>query len=145
MRNGHGPDREPYRREGGLALKHETPGNGETARLEHCLRCGSTSMKNNMYFCRGQSIHVYVQCTSCGEFVARYTLRGYTSDTMYESLLERLRYTQLASGRRTMRIVEEFGSEVADEYRHVLELIHTAEDERRIEEIIADDFHGETD
>ena len=102
-------------------------------------------MKNNVYFCEGQSIRVYVQCASCGEFVARYTLRGYTSDTMYESLLERLRYTRLASGRRAMRIVEEFGSEVTDEYRRVLELIRTAEDERRIEEIIADDFQQETD
>ncbi len=102
-------------------------------------------MKNNVYFCRGQSIRVYIQCASCGEFVARYTLRGYTSDTMYESLLERLRYTRLTSGRRTMRIVEEFGSEVADEYRRALELIRTDEDQRRIEEIIADEFHDNTD
>jgi hypothetical protein len=126
-------------------LNKETPANGEAARLEHCLRCGSTGMKNNVYFCKGQSIRVYVQCASCGEFVARYTLRGYTSDTMYDSLLERLRYTRLNSGRRAMRIVEEFGSEVSDEYRHVLELIRTAEDERRIEEIIADDFQNETE
>ncbi len=102
-------------------------------------------MKNNMYFCKGQSIRVYVQCVSCGEFVARYTLRGYTSDTMYESLLERLRYTRLASGRRAMRIVEEFGSDVTNEYRRVLELIRTGEDQRRIEEIIADELHDDSE
>jgi hypothetical protein len=102
-------------------------------------------MKNNVYFCRGQSIRVYVQCASCGEFVARYTLRGYTSDTMYESLLERLRYTRLTSGRRAMRIIEEFGAEVTDEYGHVLELIRNAEDERRIEEIIADELQDDSD
>jgi hypothetical protein len=112
----------------------------ERARLEHCPECGSVKMRNNVYFCRGQRLRIYVQCADCGEFVARYTLRGYTSDKTYESLLARLRDTRLTSGKRTLRIVEGFGAGVQEEYGHVLDLIKTAEDQRRIEEIIEEDY-----
>jgi hypothetical protein len=112
----------------------------EGARIEHCPECGSVEMRNNLYFCRGQRLRVYVQCASCGEFVARYTLRGYTSNKTYESLLRRLRDARLTSGKRTLHIVEGFGESVADEYRHVLDLVETRQDERRIEEIIEDDY-----
>ncbi len=112
----------------------------ERARLEHCPECGSVEMRNNLYFCRGQRIRVYVQCASCGEFVTRYTLRGYTSNKSYESLLRGLRDTRLTSGKRMLRIVEGFGKSVAEEYRHVLELVKTKQDDRRIEEIIEGDY-----
>ena len=112
----------------------------ERARLEHCPECGSVDMRNNLYFCRGQRLRVYVQCAKCGEFVARYTLRGYTSNKRYESLLRRLRDTRLTSGKRTLHIVEGFGESVASEYKRALDLVKTREDMRRIEEIIEDDF-----
>ena len=112
----------------------------EGARLEHCPGCGSVDMRNNMYFCKGQPVRVYVQCASCGEFVARYTLRAYTSNKTYESLLRRMRSAKLTSGKRTLRIVEGFGEDVATEYKHVLDLVTTQEDQRRIEDIIAEDF-----
>ncbi len=112
----------------------------ERARLEHCPECGSVEMRNNLYFCRGQRLRVYVQCSRCGGFVARYTLRGYTSDKTYESLLARLRDTRLTSGKRTLRLVEGFGESIAEEYKRVLDLIKTAEDQRRIEEIIEEDY-----
>lgn len=114
----------------------------ESARTEHCPACGSTSTKNNMYFCKGERLRVYIECAECGEFVARYTLSGYTSDKTYESILERLRHTRINSGKRTKRMVEGFGDEIREEYRHVLELIRKDEDERRIEEIIEEDFSG---
>ena len=119
--------------------KDEKPGI-ESARLEHCMKCGSTVMKNNVYFCKGQRVRVYMQCAECGSYVARYTLSGYTSDEPYESLLRKLRFTRLTSGKRTLSIIEEYGEEIEEEYEHVLELIRTAQDERRIEEIIEDDF-----
>lgn len=112
----------------------------ERARLEHCPECGSVEMQNNLYFCRGQRLRVYVQCARCGEFVARYTLRGYTSNKTYESLLSRLRDTRLTSGKRTLRLVEGFGESIEEEYKRVLDLIKTAEDKRRIEEIIEEDY-----
>jgi len=126
-------------------MEQEKKSAGESARIEHCPKCDSTDVRNHMYFREGQSIRVYVQCARCDEFVARYTLRAYTSDAMYESLLERLRYMRLSSGRRMMRIIEEFGPEAAEEYRHVLELTRTKEDKRRIEEIIVDEYYEDSD
>ena len=112
----------------------------ERARLEHCPECGSVDMRNNLYFCRGQRLRVYVQCASCGSFVARYILRGYTSNKTYESLLGRMRDTRLTSGKRTMHLVEGFGARIEEEYKRVLDLVKTDEDQRRIEEIIEDDY-----
>ena len=112
----------------------------ESARLEHCMKCGSTEVKNNLYFCRGQRARVYVQCVKCGEYVARYTLGGYTSDEPYEALLQKLRFTRLTSGKRTFKMIEEFGEDIEEEFVHVLELIRTDEDQRRVEEIIEEDF-----
>ena len=112
----------------------------ESARLEHCMKCGSTEVRNNLYFRRGQRVRVYIQCLKCGEYVARYTLGGYTSDEPYESLLQKLRFTRLTSGKRTLSMVEEFGEEIEEEFRHVVELIRTDEDQRRVEEIIEEDF-----
>lgn len=112
----------------------------ESARLEHCMKCGSTDTRNNLYFLRGQRVRVYVQCSKCGKYVARYTLGGYTSDEPYESLLQKLRFTRLSSGKRTLSMVEEFGNDIEEEYNHVVELIRTNEDQRRIEEIIEEDF-----
>jgi hypothetical protein len=112
----------------------------DRARLEHCPECGSVEMRNNLYFCPGQRIRVYVQCASCEAFVARYALRGYTSDKSYESVLSRLRDTRLTSGKRTLRIVEGFEDSVAEEYRHVLDLVNTRQDKRRIEEIIESEY-----
>lgn len=97
-------------------------------------------MRNNMYFCKGEKIKVYVECAKCGEYVTRYTLSGYTSNKTYESLLRKLRFQRINSGKRTMETVQTFGKEVEEEYGHVRELIRIDEDSRIIEEIIEEDF-----
>lgn len=112
----------------------------ESARTEHCPECSSTSTKNNMYFCRGEKIRVYIECADCGAFVARYTLSRYTSDKTYESLLRRMRFTRLSSGKRAMKMVEGFGEGVSEEFKHVLDLIKKHEDTRTIEEIIEEEL-----
>lgn len=110
----------------------------ESARLEHCPKCGAVETKNNVYFRRGKKVRIYIECAKCGEFVSRYTLSGYTSDKSYESMLEKMRTTRINSGKRTRDMVEGFGEDVKGEFEHVLDLIRTGEDERRIEEIIED-------
>lgn len=110
----------------------------ESARLEHCPKCGAIETKNNVYFRRGKKVRIYIECAKCGEFVSRYTLSGYTSDKSYESMLEKMRTTRINSGKRTLDMVEGFGEDVKGEFEHVLDLIRTGEDERRIEEIIED-------
>ncbi len=108
----------------------------ENARLEHCPKCGAVETRNNVYFRRGKKIRIYIECAKCGEFVSRYTLSGYTSDKTYESILEKMRTIRLNSGKRTLDMVKGFGEDVRGEYEHVLELIRTQEDARKIEEII---------
>ena len=117
----------------------------ESARLEHCPKCGAVETKNNVHFCKGKKIRIYIECAKCGQFVSRYTLSGYTSDKPYESILARMRTIRLNSGKRTLEMVEGFGDDVRGEYEHVLELIRTQEDDRKIEEIIEDDLDGRTD
>lgn len=124
-------------------MSNESSEGQEGARVEHCPVCGSVDMRNNLYFCKGRPVKVYVQCSSCGEFVARHTLRAYTSNKTYESLLERMRFSKLSSGKRTLQIVEGFGEDIATEFQHVLELVKTHEDQRRIEDIIAEDYLDE--
>ena len=115
----------------------------ESARLEHCPKCGAVETRNNIYFRRGKKIRIYIECAKCGEFVSRYTLSGYTSDKSYESILEKMRTVRLNSGKRTLDMVEGFGDDVRGEFEHVLELIRTGEDERKIEEIIVEEIPGD--
>jgi hypothetical protein len=115
----------------------------ESARLERCPKCGSVDTRNNVYSRRGKKIRIYIECAKCGSFVSRYTLTGYTSDKSYESILERMRTVRLNSGKRTLDIVDGFDADVRGEFEHVIELIKTGEDKRRIEEIIEEDL-GDT-
>ncbi|MFO7916350.1 MAG: hypothetical protein R6U43_11760 [Candidatus Krumholzibacteriales bacterium] len=115
----------------------------ETARIERCEECGSTATRNNLYFLKGEYIKVYIECADCGAFVARYTLRGYTSNKTYESLLQKLRSSRFNSGKQTMRTIELFGREVKEEFDHVREIIKSDEDKRRMEQIIEEDFRNE--
>ena len=117
----------------------------ESARLEHCPKCGAVETRNNVYFRRGKKVRIYIECAKCGEFVSRYTLSGYTSDKSYASILERMRTVRLNSGKRTRDMVEGFDADVRGEFEHVLELIRDHEDKRRIEEIIEEDFEGSSD
>ncbi len=115
----------------------------ESARLERCPKCGANETRNNVYFRRGKRIRIYMECAKCGEFVSRYTLSGYTSDKSYESILAKMRTIRLNSGKRTLDMVKGFSDDVRGEFEHVLELIRTQEDERKIEEIIEDDPPGD--
>ena len=109
----------------------------ETARTEHCPECHDTRMCNRFHFVQGRRPRVYVQCSSCGAFVARYTLERYTSNKPYESLLDTLRTHHGESAHHVMRQLEAFGQEVAEGFQRVREMISCQEDPRKIEQIIA--------
>ena len=111
----------------------------ERARMEHCLKCNSTSMKNNMYFQRGRDIKVYVQCADCGEYVASYVISGYATECDYESYLRSLRFKRMSSGKRVLKKMRDFAENVRAEYEHVLELIRTREDDHLIPDIIEEE------
>jgi endogenous inhibitor of DNA gyrase (YacG/DUF329 family) len=114
----------------------------ETARTEHCPECQGTSMHNHFHFVQGRRTMVYVQCATCGAFVARYALERYTSNKPYESLLQilsthRSHYSE--SAYQVRKQLESFGDEVAAGYQRVLSLLAKQEDQRKIEQILADD------
>ncbi len=117
----------------------------ESVRIEHCPACDSVLTKNHVYLCKGEKPRVYIECAECGKFVARYTLLSYTSDKSYESLLQKMRFTRANSGKRTLRMVEGFEDEVKKEFEHVLEIVKTNEDERYVEDIIAEEYSPEED
>jgi len=112
----------------------------ETARLDHCMNCGSTSVRNYVYFQQGGRVRVYLECTECGSYVARYTLFGYTSDEPYDELLQIMRSAGFTSGRRAQKMVEAFDEDVQQEFEHVRDLVRREEDQRRMEKIIEEDY-----
>ena len=54
-----------------------------------------------------------------------------------------MRTVRLNSGKRTLDMVEGFGEDVRGEFKHVLDLVRTHEDERKIEEIIEEEIPGD--
>ena len=110
----------------------------ESAKAERCTRCGATDMTNLVYVRTGDSIRIYVRCSKCGGYVARYVLSRYTSDLSYESLLKTLHQFAYASGKRCLEEVEEFGAAIRAEFEKVQKLAAAQPEERRVEELIED-------
>jgi hypothetical protein len=113
--------------------------------MEHCMKCGSTRMRNNMYFVTGRDVKVYVQCADCDEYVASYVISGYATECNYQSYLRSLRFKRMSSGKRVLKKIQDFDDKLRAEYEHVLELIRTQEDEHLIPEIIEEESTGTGD
>jgi hypothetical protein len=116
----------------------------ETVRIEHCPKCEHVEMKNMVYVNPPKDIKVYVQCAHCGEYVCRYTLKRYTSEETFESLLKLLTEKEhhIVSGREQKSRLAYHTTRVEEEYKRVLELAEH-EDKRRVEQIIEDEFGDE--
>lgn len=70
-------------------------------KVETCPRCGSRNTENMVRVEPGLPVKIYVRCSECKEFVARYTLERYTSDKPYESLLDIYRHCGCSIASRT--------------------------------------------
>ncbi|MCK4420898.1 hypothetical protein KAW18_15640 [candidate division WOR-3 bacterium] len=110
----------------------------DSAKRERCSHCGSIELINNIYVKEGEPVRVYVQCSKCGEFVARYTVDYYTSDKKYESLLRFVSTHCFDSGRNVCKRVESFDEGIKKEFERCKKLIKDKEEEKNIEEIITD-------
>ncbi len=109
----------------------------ESAKRERCPDCGSMEFINNICIREGEPINVFVQCSKCGSFVARYTVDCYTSNKRYESLLQFVSKRCFDSGRITSKRLKSFDEEIMEEFEHCKQLIKENEDRKRIEEIIS--------
>lgn len=73
-------------------------------RRERCHACGHETFRNNFLLKEGHHARVFVECASCGAFVARYILHAYVDPTFdLSSSLNRLRhYTDDDSARHVV-------------------------------------------
>ncbi len=110
----------------------------ETVKYETCPKCSSADVKNNIYLKDRNTIMVYVECAKCGCFVARYTVKRYTSNKTYESLLQYLRNERLPGSRRAAKTIEEFSTTVEETFEHIKELRQSKDEKRKVEEIISE-------
>lgn len=112
---------------------------GERVRFDHCPNCGEIEVRNILRRAPIRSLEVFVECSHCNQFVAKYEVYRYTSNKSYEDLLQRLSLRGGDSARRIMRTLVGFDERVAEEYLMCRELARKREDPRKIEEILAEE------
>ncbi|MCK4330371.1 hypothetical protein KAX02_11060 [candidate division WOR-3 bacterium] len=110
----------------------------ETVKFECCPKCDCIHLKNNVYLKKGEPIMIYVECSKCGCFVARYIVSKYTSDKPYESLLKEMRKERLPGSRSAAKLIEEFSQPIAEKFEYIKELRDKIDEKRNVEEIIID-------
>ena len=86
------------------------------SKREQCPACDHRSMQNHVVMRPGKDVEVYVECASCGAFVARYTLKMYTGDDPYVSYLRLMRQHRMSSGAATHSGFEGFRDELLSGY-----------------------------
>jgi len=108
------------------------------AKKETCLKCGATDLENLVRIEEGNPLKVYVRCSRCRTFVARYIVATYTSDMSYESMLKVLRSSQLACHdcRGSMRELEAFSRQVQEEYEKTEQQVEKEPENRLIVEML---------
>ncbi|MBD3237696.1 MAG: hypothetical protein GF330_13415 [Candidatus Eisenbacteria bacterium] len=108
----------------------------ERSKREHCPQCDSIQMYNYVHVVPGRDAEVFIECLECGAFVARYTLRAYTSEDPYRSYLRLMRQRHMSSGAATRKAVEQFRTELWNDYRRVKEMVQAAEESRSVEDLL---------
>ncbi len=106
------------------------------SKREHCMKCNGVLMQNLVMVKPGRDTEVFVECATCGSFVARYTLNIYTSEDPYRSYLRLMRKKRSDSGVATRQGSQEFIAEVWEGYREAKELIAQHEEVVHLEEIL---------
>jgi hypothetical protein len=101
---------------------------------ETCSKCDCQIMENLVRVESGEPIRIYVRCTECGTFVARYTLERYTSDKPYESLLRfHRKHGHSIHSRSRAQEVEAFSRDIENNFK---ETVDNPVCDLRIEEMI---------
>jgi len=108
----------------------------ERSKLERCPKCDSARLKNYVHIRAGEDAEVFVECADCASFVARYTLRAYTSEDPYRSYLRLMRTKDLASGVRTRSRGEGFAERLWDDFAKVKEEVAEHEEARSVEDLL---------
>ncbi|MBN1423011.1 hypothetical protein JXA88_00505 [Candidatus Fermentibacteria bacterium] len=107
-----------------------------SSKREHCMKCESVAMLNYVMVKPGCDTEVFVECATCGAFVARYTLTTYTSEDPYRSYLRLMRKKRSDSGAATRQAGQKFVTEVWEGYRQAKDLVADSEEVDHLEEIL---------
>ncbi|MDD3626709.1 MAG: hypothetical protein PHV06_05270 [bacterium] len=108
----------------------------EKIRREHCPKCHGTDMENIVLLREREPIRIYVRCSKCKAFTARYTLERYLSDKTYQSYLENLLPVRL-SGKKINEELEFISEEAKREFELISNTLESAEvKDKIIEELI---------
>lgn len=110
----------------------------EKIKRERCPKCGSTELENIFQVKQGEPVRVFVRCSKCKSFVARYTLKCYTTNKTYESYIENYK-GESESGQKTLKEIEFLSQDIKEEFERLNKLLETAEEKRKIEDIIIED------
>jgi formate dehydrogenase maturation protein FdhE len=112
---------------------------------ERCPACDATSMNNLVHMRPGRSVDVFVECATCGTFVARYTLEAYTCDDPFRSFLRRMRRRRQTSGGAVAKDAAGFKDELREEYETAKRLVAEKEETRFVEDLLDDLYCEERD
>ncbi|MCP4228693.1 MAG: hypothetical protein GY771_00910 [bacterium] len=96
----------------------------EIAKKEHCPKCGSEDVRNQVYLRGGRNIQIFVECAFCGNLVARYKLNRYVTSSKRFNFLEFYRKKGFFGGER--RRLKETGlnkKRIRDGWERAKELI----------------------
>lgn len=103
--------------------------------VQHCQFCDSTDVKNILVRKIGESDKVFVQCNSCGHFVASYVIAPlgyYHHGKGYESFLRGIhRSGDFMSGRNVGRMFEDRKEQDVEEFKEVLARLEKKKRARR--------------
>ncbi|MBN1756227.1 hypothetical protein JW877_08460 [bacterium] len=117
----------------------------EKVRYQHCPKCNSTNLKNIFYIKAGERPQVYVCCSECGTFVAKYILAQYISDQCYESLLEMMR-GPFDSGRNVAKRIKTLCFNAREGFNQVMNLLEKqGEEQKYLEDILMESDSLESD
>ncbi len=108
------------------------------SKREHCPQCDSVAMLNYVHVSPGEDAEVFAECSECGAFVARYTLRSYTCDDPYRSYLRHMRTRGHDSGALARKSAEQFASKLWDDYAEVKQLVAEDEEARHLEDLLGE-------
>ena len=112
----------------------------ERIRFDHCPACGETEVRNILRRAPLRSLEVFVECTHCDRFVAKYEVHRYTSNKSYEDILGRLSLRQGGeSARGIIRTLVGFDRRVAQEFELCRQMVRKKGDPKKIEEILSEE------
>lgn len=93
-------------------------------RHQTCLACHATTLENIIVRDAGKTESIYVRCTNCQEFVARYILKDYYHHgRTLDSLLQTTASNSADSGREILSTIKEREETAVAQFAKVLDAL----------------------